>query len=144
MRLVLAAFLGGVLGTSLRLAAEFAWPPATDRFPSTTLLVNVVGSLALGWLAGGLWTRPSVPTWVRVALGPGVLGSFTTFSGVVVALIAEGSTGLWATAAIHLAATVALGLGAAALGLRLGAHFENRRARLRDPRRDPRRDPGCG
>jgi len=133
VRLLLAVFIGGILGTSLRFAAELAWPTANDRFPTETLVVNVLGALALGWLAGGLWTRPALPAWLKAALGPGLLGSFTTFSAAMVSLVAQGAAGLWALAAASLIATVVLGLGAAALGLRLGAHFENRRDRRREP-----------
>lgn len=46
-----------------------------DRLPWGTLLVNVTGSLALGWLVGA----DAGPTWLDVA-GVGFLGGFTTFS----------------------------------------------------------------
>ncbi|MFC5931362.1 CrcB family protein [Cryobacterium melibiosiphilum] len=132
MRLILAAFLGGVLGTSLRFAADVAVPHTTDQFPTGTLLVNVLGAAALGWLVGGLWTRPAVPAWLKVALGPGVLGSFTTFSAVMVSLVAQGAAGLWTLAVGYLAASVVLGFAAAALGLWLGRLFDERLTRRRD------------
>jgi CrcB protein len=120
MRLTLAAFLGGVAGTSLRLATDLAVPHGTGQFPTGTLVVNVVGALVLGWLVGGLWTRATVPAWLKVALGPGLLGSFTTFSAVMVSLIAQGAAGLWTLATGYLLASILLGFGAAALGLWLG------------------------
>ncbi|TFD55537.1 CrcB family protein [Cryobacterium frigoriphilum] len=129
MRLILAAFVGGCLGTSLRFAADLAVPHSNDQFAAGTLVVNVLGALVLGWLVGGLWTRPSVPAWLKVALGPGLLGSFTTFSAVMVSVVAQGSTGLWALATGYLIASVVLGFGAAALGLWFGGRLPRPRER---------------
>ena len=56
---------------------------------------------------------------VAVALGPGVLGGFTTVSawaGGVRELVAAGHVGV---AGLYLAVTLAAGLGAAALGRRM-------------------------
>ena len=121
MPLILAVFLGGCLGTSLRFAVDLAMPHAGDQFPTGTLLVNVFGALVLGALVGGLWTRPAVPAWLKAALGTGVLGSFTTFSAVMVTVVGLGSEGAGLLAAAYVAASVVLGFGAAALGLRVGA-----------------------
>jgi fluoride ion exporter CrcB/FEX len=68
MPLALAAFVGGVLGTGLRLAADLAFPHSDATFPASTLGVNVLGALVLGGLVGLLWTLPGVPRWLKVAL----------------------------------------------------------------------------
>jgi len=82
-----AAVAGGaIIGGSARYGLDHAIPHAIDGFPWSTLLVNIVGSFALGWLAAAVWGR--VPDWVRAGLGAGVLGSFTTFSAVAVAAVA--------------------------------------------------------
>lgn len=123
MRLGLAAFVGGLLGTGLRLGADLALPHDTAAFPFSTVIVNVVGALMLGWLVGGVWTRPGVPQWLKVAIGPGVLASFTTFSAVMVSVVAQASAGLWGLAGLSLLATLVLGFGAAALGLWSGSRL---------------------
>lgn len=112
----LGAGLGGVLRHGVNLASSRAFGPV---FPWGTLLVNVVGSLAMGVLAGLLvlragagWTQPS-----RLFLGAGVLGGFTTFSAFSLdaALLWErGEAGL---AALYVAASVVLSLAALATGL---------------------------
>jgi CrcB protein len=79
----LAVFVGGLVGTGLRLALDTALPHADDGFPWSTLLANLVGTFALGWLAGGLWTRPSTPSWLKAGIGSGLIGSFTTLSAVM-------------------------------------------------------------
>lgn len=126
MRLALAAFAGGVLGTSLRVLADLLLPHDASGFPFGTLLVNTVGALALGWLVGGVWLRPTLAPWLKVALGPGLLGSFTTFSAVMVSVVALSSNGLLSLATLYLGLTVVLGFAAAALGLWLGHRLERR------------------
>ncbi|MET1042772.1 MAG: CrcB family protein [Microbacteriaceae bacterium] len=117
--MLLAVFFGGTVGTALRLGIDSVARHPDDAFPTATLGINVLGSLLLGWLVGRVW--PVAPHWVRAALGPGLLGGFTTFSAVMAATL----TLTPALAAIYLAASVVLGLLAAAAGLRLG---HNRRA----------------
>ncbi|HSP52567.1 MAG TPA: CrcB family protein [Cryobacterium sp.] len=126
MRLALAVFLGGLVGTGLRLGIDRALPHADTAFPASTLIANTVGAFVLGWLVAGLWTRPGLPTWVKASLGTGVLGSFTTYSAVMVSLVALGAAGFPALGWVYLAATLLLGFGAAAMGLRLGNRLRHR------------------
>ena len=114
MRTILAVAIGGVLGTAARLGLDAVLPHPHDAFPWSTLIVNVLGSLALGFLVARVW--PIAPDWLRAGLGAGVLGSFTTFSAVAVAMLELPLP----TAALYLAVSVVLGLLAALLGLRLG------------------------
>ena len=116
---LLAVAVGGMAGTGLRLALDLAIPHGDDDFPVSTLLINVVGAFALGLLVARSW--PTARGWVKAGLGPGLLGSFTTYSAFAVSLVALGSTGEWMLGAGYLAATVVLGFGAAWAGLRVGA-----------------------
>ena len=76
--------------------------------------------ILLGLLVGTVWPRPTTPSWLRAGLGVGMLGSFTTFSAVMVSAVSLSASHEWMLAVGYLVASVALGLGAAALGLRLG------------------------
>jgi CrcB protein len=113
-----AVLAGGAAGTALRLALDTAVPHADDAFPLATLVINTLGAFALGVLVARVW--PSAPRWLRAGLGAGLLGSFTTFSAVMVSLLSLAHAGEWMTALAYLALTLVLGLGAAALGLGLG------------------------
>ncbi|WP_394553301.1 fluoride efflux transporter FluC [Agromyces sp. MMS24-JH15] len=139
MRSLLAVFVGGLVGTGLRLAVEAALPHADDDLPLGILLVNLAGALALGACVGGAWRLPSTPDWVKAGVGAGVLGSFTTFSSVMAALVVLGRADAWWTAAGYLAASVIGGLVAAVLGLRAGTAIVRRRLDA-----DPGRGSGTG
>jgi len=113
-RRLLLVFAGGSIGTAVRLAVGLEMPDG-GGFPVATLAVNVLGSLLIGILAA----RLPQTTGLRVFLGTGVLGGFTTYSAFM-----TGTVALWADAPllafVYAAGSLLLGLGAAALGLRLG------------------------
>ncbi len=125
--------MGGALGSLARWACaeSFAGPgPAGGGFPWSTLLVNVVGSLALGVLAGWMERRPAAPWWLRPLLAVGVLGGFTTFSTYVLDARGLLAGGHGDVGALALVGGVLAGAGAVVVGLAVG-----RRAGSRPDRR---------
>jgi CrcB protein len=114
---LVAVVLGGILGTGLRLAISQLVVPES-AFPWATLLINVVGSFVLGFLVARVW--PTAPGWLRAGLGTGVLGSFTTFSAVIVSLLTLTAAGMTLLAVVYLVVSLLLGFAAALLGVRLG------------------------
>ena len=126
MRAYLAVAVGGLIGTGLRLVFDLAFASGAGEFPVETLVVNLVGSFVLGWLAGGLWTRPSTPTWLKAGLGSGVIGSFTTLSAVMAGLIVLTRAGEAWLAVAYLSVSVVGGLALAAAGLRIGSRIAHR------------------
>ncbi len=77
--------LGGGIGAWLRFLTGRAWtqaigPVASSAFPWATLSVNLIGSFAMGLLAGWLARFGTYGEGWRLLLGVGVLGGFTTFS----------------------------------------------------------------
>lgn len=115
---LLAVLIGGAVGTALRLGIDALLPHPDDAFPWVTLGINVLGAFVLGALVSSAWDR--APAWLRAGLGPGLLGSFTTFSALAISLVTLAAEDEWMLAAGYLAASIVLGLIAAALGLRLG------------------------
>lgn len=115
-----AVAAGGLLGTELRYAAGLAFPETAGDVPWTTLVINVVGSFVLGALTT-LWiARPRTAFWLRAGLGPGLLGSFTTFSAVVFSVDQQFHSGFHGTWLAYLGLSLALGFGAAAAGWKTG------------------------
>ncbi|MCB5273890.1 putative fluoride ion transporter CrcB [Arthrobacter sp. SO5] len=115
-----AVAAGGLIGTELRYGAGLVFPEASGAVPWTTLVINVVGSFVLAALTT-LWiARPHTAFWLRAGLGPGLLGSFTTFSAVVYSVDQLSRGGLHGTWLAYLALSLVLGLGAAAAGWKSG------------------------
>ena len=111
----LAVALGGGFGAWLRFVAGRLIPAAA--FPFATLTVNIVGSFAMGLLAGWL-ARAGGNEGVRLLLGVGVLGGFTTFSAFSLELVTLAQRGALATAALYVAASLAGGIIALFVGLK--------------------------
>jgi CrcB protein len=121
---LLAVFAGGLAGTALRLLLDSLLPHTDSEFPLSTFLINISGSFVLGLLVSGLWLR-NVPSIVKAGVGPGLLGSFTTFSALVLAevLLTGANPDGAAIAVLYLVLSLVLGLGAALTGLLLGARM---------------------
>jgi CrcB protein len=116
---VIAVLLGGIIGTGLRLALGQVLPNGDTVFPWATLVTNYLGSFVLGFLVARVW--PTAPDWLRGGLGTGVIGSFTTFSALMVSLLTLTRAGMPLLAVLYLLVSLAGGLAVAVLGLRLGA-----------------------
>jgi CrcB protein len=104
--------LAGGLGTLARY--EFSNLFHGDALPWATLAINVVGS----FLLGALVVTPAdwMTEQTRDALGIGLLGGFTTFSTFSVQAFLDLEAGEPGKALIYVAASVGLGVAAAAAG----------------------------
>ncbi len=117
MMQVLLVALGGALGS----VARYAVGAAAARylglaFPFGTLLVNFAGSLLMGVLAARVGPDQEH---LRLALGVGVLGGFTTFSSFSLETVRlmQHQPGM---AAFYISASLVLSLAACWTGLWLG------------------------
>lgn len=116
--------LGGALGAMARhgvgLVALRALGP---NFPWGTLSVNVVGGFAMGLFISWLAAREPQSAFLRSFVAVGFLGGFTTFSAFAleaVTLWRDRSAGI---AALYIAASVALAIGALLAGMAAGKSF---------------------
>jgi len=109
--------VGGALGAVSRyLATGWIQTLSGDFFPWGTLVVNVLGSLVLGF--GLVWLQASVASAeARQFVAIGFLGSFTTFSTFSYETVAMLRDGEWWRAGGYVAASVAVGLMAVFLGM---------------------------
>lgn len=106
--------IGGAIGATCRYAVFRAMPLAW----LATLLVNVLGSLAMGLLAAAVAQRLGT-AWAPFAMA-GVLGGFTTFSAFSLDVLSLWEQGHGPGAFAYAAASVLLSLAAIAAGLALG------------------------
>lgn len=117
---LLMLLVGGATGTTGRfwLERELAAPAGT--WPWTTFAINVVGSFLLGLLLTTLARAGPDKGWrrrVRVGVGTGMLGGFTTYSTFVVEVDLLLRTGHVATAAAYALVSVTAGIAAALVGV---------------------------
>lgn len=130
--MLLVVLLGGIVGTSARYALKVALP--ADGWPWGTWTVNIAGAFLLGLIVAGLASRgPDVGRrrTLRLLLGTGVMGSFTTYSSLAVEterLLAGGRVGLGLA---YAGTTLLIGLAASLAGLLLGARGGRGRAARR-------------
>ena len=120
MRLILAIAVGGAIGAVARhLFAAQAMRIAGAGFPWGILLVNIVGSLAMGVLAELFAQKWGASLEMRAFLTVGILGGFTTFSAFSLdtALLIE--RGQVMAAALYVAASAAGAIAALFVGLYL-------------------------
>ncbi len=121
MKLVLAIACGGAFGALARFWVSTGVYGLLGRgFPHGTLVVNVAGSLLMGIGTALLVERLAVgPEW-RAGLLIGVLGAFTTFSTFSIETLALIEDGEAVRAALNMALSVLLCVGACWAGLVLG------------------------
>ncbi len=109
MRLILAVALGSAAGGVARFLLS-AWleQRATSSFPYATLLVNLSGSLLLGFLATWTYETVGVPADVRALLTTGLCGGYTTFSTFSLETVALAEEGAIGRAALYVTFSVVL------------------------------------
>ena len=120
MSLWFAVAAGGALGALARwlTVVQMARLLGVD-FPAGTMIVNVLGSLAMGLVAALLAQGLSLSAELRTFLTVGFLGGFTTFSAYTLDAVGLADRGEWAAAAFYTAGSVALGVLAFLAGARL-------------------------
>jgi len=117
---IAAIAVGGGCGSVARFLVAREMERLFGSFlPYRTLIVNVLGSLALGWLATVFLARPEINIALRLGIAVGFLGAFTTFSAFSfesVQLMLNGT--VW-RAALNVAANTVVCLGMCYLGMQL-------------------------
>ncbi|MEU4515739.1 fluoride efflux transporter CrcB [Nonomuraea wenchangensis] len=112
--------VGGGVGAVVRHLLTQTLVGADHPLPWPTLVVNVLGCLLMGLLTSELTRLPLHRQPVKLLLGTGFLGGFTTFSHFVdgVRELTVGGSPGWA--AVYLVLSVVLGLLAVWAGITVG------------------------
>jgi CrcB protein len=118
---VLLVAAGGAFGSVCRyLTGLLMTRLLGPAFPWGTLTVNLVGSLAIGFLTELVATRLNASVEMRLLIVVGVLGGFTTFSSFSLDTVALVERGQMPAAVAYVLASVGLSLVATFAGLAIG------------------------
>lgn len=119
----LLVFVGGAVGTYARYGVELFGSPW--RLPLPTLGVNLVGAFLLGLLLEGLLRRGPDLGWrqrVRLLVGPGFMGGFTTYSTFAVETVLLTQQSRYVTGFGYAIVSLVFGVAAAAAGVWVAAN----------------------
>ena len=123
LRELLLVGLGAIPGALLRWQSAVQLGPWLGGSAGADLLVNVVGSFVLGFLAGPIPRR----TGLLLLVGIGFCGSLTTFSSWILDVVKLLEKGQPLGAGLLVLLSLLLGLAAAGLGLGLSRLLYRRR-----------------
>ncbi|MGN6469365.1 MAG: fluoride efflux transporter CrcB [Rhizobiaceae bacterium] len=114
----LIVFLGAGVGGALRHGVNtLGMRLLGTGFPFGTLTVNILGSLAMGLLAGWFAQKGEASQHFRLFLTTGILGGFTTFSTFSLDIAVLWERGAVALCALYVALSLAVSVGTLFFGL---------------------------
>lgn len=119
MKSIILVMTGGALGAVMRFGVARALPVGASGWPWPTFAANLIGGLAMGVLAAWLLRGDNAAEPLRLFLGVGVLGGFTTFSAFSLEMAQMVERGQGMMAAGYALASVILALGAVFAGMML-------------------------
>lgn len=118
MELLLMCLAGG-LGAVSRFVLDAVIRGRVDtRWPVGTMVINVLGSFALGLLTAAVLHHGLASSW-KLVLGTGFLGGFTTFSTACVETVRLVEGGRSGFALVKAIVQIVLAVGAAVMGYAL-------------------------
>jgi CrcB protein len=125
---------GAFFGTLGRYQLGLWLLPNKSGWPMVTLVVNICGALLLGLLPQALFHHGKDEGGrriLRLMLGTGFLGAFTTYSSLAVGIAVLARDGHPWVAIQYAAVSIILGIGATMLGIRLATrHHHWRKGRV--------------
>jgi fluoride exporter len=117
---ILLIALGGAMGTLARYGIQLMLAPGSIRFPYGTMLVNVSGCLAIGFLHAQFMQRPAIRPEYQLAVLVGFLGGYTTFSSFGLETSGLMRNGHYVRAGVYVSMSNLVGIACVLIGVVLG------------------------
>ena len=128
-RLLLSVALGSAVGGVARVVLGNAVQArAGGAFPMGTFIVNVTGSLALGFLMRYTLASPTVSAEMRAMLTTGLCGGYTTFSTFSYETLTLIEAGDYRRASLYAVLSVVLAIAATLAGVFIAGEVLRTRA----------------
>ena len=108
--------LAGSVGSIARFVVASVFGRLNVRFPIGTLVINLTGSLFLGWFMAHIATRHVSDT-TRLAIAVGFVGAYTTFSTFMYESCKLMDDGASVQATANLLGSLILGIAAVRAGM---------------------------
>lgn len=116
--------IGAIVGANLRYwISIWAGQRWGAQFPAGTLIINLTGSLLLGFFITVVTERLLIDPHWRVFFAIGLLGSYTTFSTYTFESVALLMAGNWLLGLVNLLGSALLGAVAVIAGILVGRLF---------------------
>jgi CrcB protein len=121
MRTLVGIMIAWALGAAARYGLDgFVSDRAGSTFPWGTFVINISGSLALGFLFTVLTERVAIDSALRFSITTGFIGSYTTFSTWMLETVRLVQDRSYLLATWNAAGSVVAGLGAVGAGIVIG------------------------
>ena len=117
--------IGGAIGTMARYGLSVLAMPISRNLPLGTLIINIVGSFIIGFFGTLTLTHGKFPLSenARLFIMVGLCGGFTTFSSFSLQTLDLMRSGAYFRAMANVVLSVALCVGAVAIGHFIAAHY---------------------
>jgi len=123
-REIVAVFLGGALGSLLRVWLGHELATGTADWPWVTFAVNASGSFVLGYMAARMQAGVPETKYRRLFVGTGFCGAYTTFSTMQIEILGMVDGGRLGLAVAYAVSSVATGYVAIAFATTLGRRVQ--------------------
>lgn len=115
---VLAIFLGGGIGSSLRYIVGYYTANMTkNNFPIITLSINVLACFIIGCCYTIFLDKPQISPAIKLALIVGFCGGFSTYSAYSMEILDMFKTSQFLEATLYTVMTLVLGISASWIGV---------------------------
>jgi fluoride exporter len=120
MKSLILVMVGGAAGSALRYILGRSLPVGAGGWPWGTFAANVIGGLSMGFLAAWMLRAGEAAEPIRLIIGVGLLGGFTTFSAYSLEIVQLAQRGAMAMALGYAMTSVVLAVIAVFAGLGAG------------------------